>query len=66
MLNFTGLARAPMYDFEVTIERKASLNANQNARKRIEYVKAPNADDAKREALKRRPEFRALSARRVS
>ena len=63
--NFTGVARAPAYDFEVTMQRCTTLNAVQNARKRIAYVKAPNEVDAKREAKKAFPEFHPLSARKV-
>ncbi len=37
MLNFTGL---------VTLSRKPTVNASQNARKRLEYVRAETADAA--------------------
>ena len=65
MLNLTNMVRAPLYNFEVFMVRNRSLNAAENARKRIAYVQASNADDAKREAKKKHPEFRPESARRV-
>ena len=65
-MNFSGLLKAPMYEWEVTMHRRASLNEVQNARRRIEYVQAPNERDALREANKRRPEFKAMSARRAA
>ena len=64
-LNLTNMVKAPLYNFEVFMVRNRSLNAAENARKRIAYVKASNADDAKREAKKKRPEFRPESARSV-
>ena len=64
-LNLTNMVRAPLYNFEVFMVRNRSLNAAENARKRIAYVKASNAEDAKREAKKKHPEFRPESARRV-
>jgi hypothetical protein len=65
MLNLTGMVRAPSYDWEVSMSRNKSLNAVQNARKRIAYVKAANEKDAMREAKKKYPEFHPSSARRV-
>ena len=65
MLNLTNMVRATLYNFEVFMVRNRSLNAAENARKRIAYVQASNADDAKREAKKKHPEFRPESARRV-
>ena len=65
VLNLTNMVKAPIYNFDVFMVRSASLNAVQNARKRIAYVSASNADDAKREAKRKHPEFRAESARRV-
>jgi len=64
--NLTNMVRAPIYDFEVMMHRNRSLNAVQNARKRIAYVKAHNADEAKRDAAKKNPEFIAVSARRAA
>ena len=61
----TNMVKAPIYNFEVFMVRNRSLNAAENARKRIAYVQASNADDAKREAKKKHPEFRPESARRV-
>ena len=64
-LNLTNMVRAPLYNFEVFMVRNRSLNAAENARKRIAYVQASNEEDAKREAKKKHPEFRPESARRV-
>lgn len=61
----TNMVKAPLYSFEVFMVRNRSLNAAENARKRIAYVQASNAEDAKREAKKKHPEFRPESARRV-
>lgn len=65
MLNLTNMVRAPLYNFEVFMVRNRSLNAAENARKRIAYVQASNAEDAKREAKRQLPEFHAESARRI-
>lgn len=65
-LNLTNMVRAPLYNFEVFMVRNRSLNAAENARKRIAYVQASNADDAKREAKKKHPEFYPQSARKVT
>ena len=65
MLNLTNQVRAPLYNFEVFMVRSRSLNAVENSRKRMAYVKASNADDAKREAKKIHPQFHPESARRV-
>ena len=65
MLNLTNMVRAPLYNFEVFMVRNNCMNAVENARRRIAYVQASNADDAKREAKKKHPEFRPESARRV-
>jgi hypothetical protein len=51
MPNFTGLLRAPLLNFEVHLTRKETLNACQNARARVEYVKASDDKDAKKKAL---------------
>lgn len=65
MLNLTNMVKAPLYNFEVFMVRNRSLNAAENARKRIAYVQASNAEDAKREAKKKHPEFYPQSARRL-
>ena len=65
MLNLTNMVRAPLYNFEVFMVRNRSLNAAENARKRIAYVQASNAEDAKREAKRQHPQFHPQSARRV-
>lgn len=65
MLNLHNMVKAPVYHFEVQMERKKCLNANQNARRRMEYVKAHNADEAKKAAQRLRPEFVAVSARKI-
>ena len=64
-LNLTNMVRAPLYNLEVFMVRNRSLNAVENSRKRMAYVQASNADDAKREAKKKHPEFHPESARRV-
>jgi len=66
MLNLAGMVRAPEYDWEVHMNRKRSLNAAQNARRRVAYVRAPNADEAKKLAGRKNPEFLPVSARRAS
>lgn len=65
MLNLSHLMRAPVRDFEVTMHRKACLNANQAARKCVVYVRAINPDDAKKTAdkLPGKSAFKAMSAR---
>lgn len=65
MLNLTNMVRAPLYNFEVFMVRNRSLNAAENARKRIAYVQASNAEDAKREAKKLHPQFHPESARKI-
>jgi len=64
-LNLTNMVKAPLYNFEVFMVRNRSLNAVENSRKRMAYVQASNADDAKREAKKIHPQFHPESARRV-
>ena len=66
MLNLTNMVKAPIYKFEVFMVRNKTMNASENARKRIAYVQASNADDAKREAKKKHPEFYPQSARKVT
>lgn len=65
MLNLTNMVRAPSYQFRVEMERKLGMNATENARKRMVYVRASSADDAKKEAKRQHPEFFAQSARKV-
>ncbi len=54
-----------MRDFEVSMDRRTCMNAAQNARKRIEYVRASDQSEAKKIAERKRPEFKAMSAREV-
>lgn len=49
-MNFTGIIPAQI-NWEITLSRKATTNAEQNARKRIEYVRAPDQRTAKERAL---------------
>jgi hypothetical protein len=65
VLNLTNMVRAPLYNFEVFMVRSRGMNAVENSRKRIAYVQASNAEDAKREAKKLHPQFHPESARRV-
>ena len=60
-----NMVKAPAYSYEVIMVRSRSLNAVENSRKRMAYVKASNADDAKREAKKLHPQFHPEYARRV-
>lgn len=68
MPNFTGMLRAPVFNFEVTLSRKPTLNACENARKRIEYVKAHNDKEAKQaaQALPNLAAYRVSSVRKIS
>lgn len=66
MLNLTGMVSAPEYDWEVHMNRKRSLNEAQNARRKVAYVQAPNADEAMKLAARKNPEFIAVSARRAA
>ena len=59
MLNLSGLAKAPPVDFAVYLRRKASANENQNARRKVVYVRAHDKDEAKRIALAK-PENKAF------
>lgn len=61
----TNLVRAPVFDWQVFMVRNKCLNATENARKRMVYVRASNEADAKREAKRQHPEFFAQSARKV-
>ena len=65
MLNMHNMVKAPLYNFEVFMVRSRGMNAVENSRKRMAYVKASNADDAKREAKKAHPQFHPTSVRKV-
>lgn len=67
MLNLSNLMRAPVRDFEVSMTRKACLNANEAARKCVVYVRAVDAREAMQLAsrLPNRAAFKAMSARVV-
>ena len=67
MLNLANLMRAPTRDFEVTMHRKACLNANESSRKCIVHVRAIDASEAKQaaELLPHKRAFKAISAREV-
>lgn len=52
--------------WEVFMERKHSMSAEQNTRKRREIVRAVTAEEAMKAAEIKRPEFRAVSARRAA
>lgn len=56
-----------LVDWEVTLSRKPTVNASQNARKRLEYVRAETADAAKQTALSlpQNAAFRVSSVREV-
>lgn len=51
MLNLTNVARAPMLNFEVHLARKQTENDFQNARRRVEHVKARDQYEARDIAL---------------
>lgn len=65
MLNLSELMKAPIYDFEVSMQRKATTNEEQNARRRVEYVRAHNEAEAKRQAERKQPAFKAGKTRRI-
>ena len=65
-LNLSNMLKAPRYFYEVTMARCTSLNAVENARKRIAYVTASNDEEAKREARRQFPHFFPNSTRKVS
>jgi len=50
MLNMTNILPAQIA-WEITLSRKPTTNAEQNARKRIEYVRSPSQHEAKAKAL---------------
>lgn len=64
MLNTTNMV-TPVRNWEVTMHRRTSMNEAQNIRRRIEHVQAIDEKEAKTIANKRRPEFKAMSAREV-
>ncbi len=68
MLNPSKLMRAPVRDFEVSMTRKACLNANESARKCVVYVRAVDVKEAMQIAgrLPHRAAFKAMSARVVA
>ena len=49
-MNLTGMIPARI-NWELTLTRKATTNDAQNVRKRIEYVKAVDQQEAKRIAM---------------
>lgn len=53
-------------EFEVLMERRSTLNAYQNARRRTAYVRAANEQAALAEANRKYPEFKAKSARKAA
>ena len=65
MLNLSHLLKAPAYDFEVSMQRKETINEGQNVRRKVAYVKAPNEADAKRAAEKLNPAFKAGKTRKI-
>jgi hypothetical protein len=67
MLNPSATTRAVVHDFEVTMHRKACLNANEAARKCIVFVRATDVGEAKKAAdrLPHKRAFMAMSARQV-
>ena len=67
MLNFHGMLTAPaQYDYEVSMRRKPTTNAVQNARLKIAYVRATDEAEAKRIAEQKNPAFLAGITRRKS
>ena len=65
MLNLNGMLKAPIYQWEVTLRRKPTISAEQNARQRIAYVRAHNEAEAKRQAERINPAFKAGKTRKV-
>jgi len=61
VLNMTGKPPARIH-WEVTLSRKACVNANQSIRKRIEYIRAVDQEEA-RQMISANP---LLAAFRVS
>ena len=54
-----------MYDFEVSMQRKSTLNEGQNVRRKVAYVRAKTESDAKSAAEKLNPAFKAGKTRRI-
>lgn len=54
-----------MNNYEVSMQRKSTINAEQNARRKIVYVKANNEAEAKRLAEQNNPAFKAGKTRRI-
>ena len=53
------------HDYEVSMSRKPTINEGQNVRRKVAYVKAPNEADAKRQAERKNPAFKAGKTRRI-
>lgn len=65
MLNLAGMLKAPMHNYEVSMQRKATINEGQNVRRKVAYVKAYNEAEAKRQAERINPAFKAGKTRRI-
>jgi hypothetical protein len=65
MLNLSGMLKAPMHNYEVSMQRKTTISDSQNVRRKVAYVKAPNEAEAKRLAERNNPAFKAGKTRRV-
>lgn len=63
MLNLNGMLKAPIRNYEVSMQRKTTINEVQNARRKVAYVKAMNEAEAKRAAEKLNPAFKAGKTR---
>lgn len=53
-----------MQTWRVLMQRKLSANENQNARQRVEYVKAATSEKAMAVAMRMAPEFYPVEARK--
>lgn len=65
MLNLSGMLKAPMNNYEVSMRRKETMNEGQNVRQKVAYVRAHNEAEAKRLAERNNPAFKAGITRRV-
>ncbi len=65
MLSLSHLMKAPQHDYEVSMQRKSTTNEGQNVRRKVAYVKAHNEAEAKRQAERNNPAFKAGKTRRV-
>lgn len=68
MLNHQDLTRAPQSPrilWELMLERKRTLNENQNQRQLRKYFRANTEQEARAEAVRQYPEFIVASARRA-